>query len=374
MLGWLPLYHDMGLIGNVLQPLYVGGRSILMSPWSFLQRPGRWLSAITKYRATTSGGPNFAYALCVRKVKPEQRATLDLSSWRVAYNGAEPVRADTLELFARTFAPVGFRREAFYPCYGLAEATLFVSGGVASEPYRTLTVEAGALERNQAIVAEDVSPDTRTLVGCGLNDEEALIRIVEPETRRACAPNEVGEVWVAGPHVTQGYWNRAELSAETFQARIAGEERTRFLRTGDLGFLHGDALYITGRIKDLIIVDGRNHYPQDIEHTVESLHEAFRTGCSVAFSVEHENEEKLVVMVEVERRYQPPGSGNTAQFLDPQEATRKIRRAVAATHSLDVHNVVLLRQGEVLKTSSGKVQRQACRAKYLNGAILPWPG
>ncbi|ATB48692.1 fatty acyl-AMP ligase [Corallococcus macrosporus] len=365
--GWLPLYHDMGLIGTVLQPMYMGVHSVVMSPWSFLQRPIRWLSAITKYRATTSGGPNFAYALCTRKVKPEQLASLDLSSWRVAFNGAEPVRAETLSQFADTFAPAGFRREAFYPCYGLAEATLFVSGGLASEVPRGLTVEAAALEQNRVVPAQP-GPSTWTFVSAGRSWGDCLIRIVNPETLVACAPNEVGEIWTAGPHVTHGYWGREDTNAETFQARIQGSEEGPFLRTGDLGFMMDGELYVTGRIKDLIIVDGRNHYPQDIELTAERQHEALRPGCSVAFSVDHPEGERLVVLVEVNARHAPADPGADASALQ-----KTLRQAVAAAHSVDVHEVVLLQQGEVLKTSSGKVQRRACKAKYQEGSLQRWP-
>ncbi|MBZ4418501.1 fatty acyl-AMP ligase [Myxococcus sp. RHST-1-4] len=375
VVGWLPLYHDMGLIGTVLQPMYLGSQGVLMSPWAFLQRPVRWLRAISKYRGVVSGGPNFGYALCVRKVKPEQREGLDLSSWKVAFNGAEPVRADTLELFARTFAPHGFQRAALYPCYGLAEATLYVSGGAGMEPYRTLSVDAGALERNRAVDAAPDAAGARTLVGCGRAWAGGQVRIVNPETSEPCADDVVGEVWVSGPHVTQGYWGRDELNAETFQARIRGHEAEgSFLRTGDLGFQRAGELYVTGRLKDLIIVDGRNHYPQDLEQTVEAQHEGFRLGCCVAFSVDQANEEKLVVLIEVDRKYTPPGEGQGAHVLDPRETLKKVRQAVAAAHSLDVHELVLLQHGEVLKTSSGKVQRRACRTKYLEGTLQRWPG
>ncbi len=370
--GWLPLYHDMGLIGIVLQPMYLGAHGVVMSPWAFLQRPIRWLSAITKYRATTSGGPNFAYALCTRKVKPEQLASLDLSSWQVAFNGAEPVRADTLSQFADTFAPAGFRREAFYPCYGLAEATLFVSGGIASEPPRSLTVDAAALEHNRAVSAQP-GPAARTLVSAGRSWGDCLIRIVNPESLAACAPGEVGEIWTSGPHVTHGYWGREETNAETFQARIQGSEEGPFLRTGDLGFLVDGELYVTGRIKDLIIIDGRNHYPQDIELTAERQHEALRPGCSVAFSVDHPEGERLVVLVEVNARYSAAAQDDGAHTLDPLQLQKQIRQAVSAAHSVEVHEVVLLQQGEVLKTSSGKVQRRACKAKYQEGSLQRWP-
>ncbi|WP_342379992.1 fatty acyl-AMP ligase [Myxococcus stipitatus] len=375
IVGWLPLYHDMGLIGTVMQPLYLGGHGVLMSPWAFLQRPVRWLRAISKYRGVVSGGPNFGYALCVRKVKPEQREGLDLSSWKVAFNGAEPVRADTMERFAETFAPQGFQKAALYPCYGLAEATLYASGGMRMASHRTLTVEAGAMERNRVEVAPQGTENARVLVSCGRAWAGGQVRIANPETFQACADDEVGEIWVSGPHVTQGYWGRGEHNAETFQARIQGrEEEGGYLRTGDLGFQRDGELYVTGRLKDLIIVDGRNHYPQDIEQTVEVQHEGFRLGCCVAFSVEQSNEEKLVVLIEVDRQYAPPGDSAGARGLEAKEVTRKVRQALAAVHSLDLHELVLLQHGEVLKTSSGKVQRRACRAKYLENSLQRWPG
>ncbi|HVR99107.1 MAG TPA: fatty acyl-AMP ligase, partial [Thermoanaerobaculia bacterium] len=238
ILGWLPVYHDMGLIGNVLQPLYVGAPCILMSPVAFLQKPLRWLEAISRYRATTSGGPNFAYALCAQKVTEEQKAGLDLSSWRVAFNGAEPVRAETLDRFAAAFAQCGFRREAFYPCFGLAEATLFVTGGALAEPFVARPFEAAALERDEAVPAESgENRPARELVGCGHAWAGQRVEIVDPSTFTACAPGRVGEVWVAGPSVAHGYWGRPDATERDFHARLADEpEAGPFLRTGDLGF------------------------------------------------------------------------------------------------------------------------------------------
>ncbi|HEV7786800.1 MAG TPA: fatty acyl-AMP ligase, partial [Thermoanaerobaculia bacterium] len=248
IVGWLPLYHDMGLIGNVLQPLYLGAHCILQTPATFLQRPLSWLAAISRYRATTSGAPNFAYDLCVRRIGAEQRAGLDLASWEVAFNGAEPVRPDTLERFAAAFAPQGFRRKAFYPCYGLAEATLFVSGG-----------GKGALPVVEAAGA-------RGLVGCGRPWMDQRLAVVDPESGRPVSDGQEGEIWISGPSVAQGYWGQPEATERDFRARLAGDPADAgegpFLRTGDLGFLRGGELFVTGRLKDLIIVRGRNHYPQ----------------------------------------------------------------------------------------------------------------
>jgi acyl-CoA synthetase (AMP-forming)/AMP-acid ligase II len=247
IVGWLPLYHDMGLIGNVLQPLYLGVPCILMSPMSFLQSPFRWLQAISRYRATTSGGPNFAYDLCVRKISPEQRATLDLGCWQVAFNGAEPVRADTLERFTAAFAPCGFRRQAFYPCYGLAEATLFVAGGAAEVAPSTHTFQRTALSQGQAILVAGDQPDQQTLVSCGQSWSDQRIEIVAAGTDVACSPGQVGEIWVSGASVAQGYWDRPDETQHTFRATLADGAERVFLRTGDLGFIQNGELFVTGR-------------------------------------------------------------------------------------------------------------------------------
>jgi amino acid adenylation domain-containing protein len=357
VVGWLPLYHDMGLIGNVLQPLWCGGRCILMSPVAFLQRPRRWLEAVARYRATTSGGPNFSYDLCTRKVGPEEREGLDLSSWRVAYNGAEPVRAETLERFATAFAPAGFRREAFYPCYGLAEATLFVTGGRVGEPPRIGDFDAAALERHEV-----VEGDSRRLVSSGQSTEQRLI-IADPETGVALPEERVGEIWVSGPSVALGYWKRPEVTEREMRAVLAGEEEgPRFLRTGDLGFLRDGELFVTGRLKDLIIIRGRNHYPQDLELTAERAHPDLRAGNAAAFAVDVEGEERLILALEVERRVR----GDREILAEVAEA---VRRAVAEEHEVQVAEVVLLKPGSLPKTSSGKVQRHACRAGYLDGTL-----
>ncbi len=256
---WLPPYHDMGLIGGILQPLHGGFPATLMAPVAFLQNPLRWLAAISRDRATISGGPDFAYDLCVRRIPAAEREALDLSSWEVAFSGAEPVRAATLERFARAFAPCGFRRQSFYPCYGLAEATLIASGGPAFAGAVERVFEARALDSHQAVLAVE----GKRLVGNGQCLTGQRLAIVDPETSISCPPGVVGEVWVAGPSVAQGYWNRPEETGATFGARLPGGGGP-YLRTGDLGFLDGGELFITGRLKDLIIIRGRNHYPQDV--------------------------------------------------------------------------------------------------------------
>ncbi|MBW4633670.1 MAG: fatty acyl-AMP ligase [Iphinoe sp. HA4291-MV1] len=374
--GWLPLFHDMGLIGNMLQPMYLGIPCILMSPETFLQRPLRWLQAISQYKATTSGGPNFAYELCVNKITPEQQATLDLSSWQVAFNGAEPVRAETMERFAAAFASCGFRREAFYPCYGMAETTLIVSGSQASGLPVLQTIQKAALEQNRVVPAKSTKDTlTQTVVGCGQPLEDLQVVIVHPKTMTQCKPNEVGEIWVSGPSVAQGYWNRIDQTEQTFRARLqdtgvsvtsalattGGGASESFLRTGDLGFLQDGELFVTGRVKDVIIIRGQNHYPQDIELTVEKSHPALRSGCGAAFTVEGKGEERLVVVQEVERSY--------LRKLDVNGVVGNIRQAVAAEHGLQVYATVLVKTGSIPKTSSGKIQRHACRSGFLTGSL-----
>ena len=361
VVGWLPLFHDMGLIGNVLQPLYVGIPCILMSPEAFLQRPLRWLQAISQYNATTSGGPNFAYDLCVSKITDEQRATLDLSSWQVAFSGAETVRAETMERFAAAFASCGFRREAFYPCYGMAETTLIVSGGCASAQPVMQTIQKSSLEQNRVVPALTEDDESQTVVGCGQCLEEMEIVIANPQTMERCQPNEVGEIWVCGPSVAQGYWNRQDLTEQTFRSQLRDTVAKTFLRTGDLGFLLNGELFVTGRLKDVIIIRGRNHYPQDIELTVEQSHPALRSNAGAAFSVDFAGEEKLVVAQEVERSY--------LRKLNANEVIGAIRRAVAEQHDLEVYAVMLLKTVSLPKTSSGKVKRSACRAGFLAGTL-----
>lgn len=358
--SWLPAYHDMGLIGAILQPLYGGFPSTLMSPNSFLQRPLRWLQAISRYRGTLSGAPNFAYELCLRKATPEQLATLDLSSWSIAFNGAEPLRSETLDRFTKVFAPCGFRREAFYPCYGLAEATLIVSGSRKAFAPIVATVRAESLEQHKVVEAsEDDESSVRSLVSCGRELREQKIRIVDPETLTACAPDEVGEIWVSGPSVARGYWAREEETELAFHAHIIETGEGPFLRTGDLGFIRGGELFVTGRLKDLIIIRGRNHYPQDIEQTIERCHASVRAGGGAAFAVEAQGKEQLVVVCEVDRRQQ----------ADANELTGAIRQAVAEEHEVQPAAVVIVKAGSISKTSSGKIQRHACRAMFLRNEL-----
>ncbi|MCL6753071.1 amino acid adenylation domain-containing protein [Nostoc sp. CCCryo 231-06] len=357
--SWLPVYHDMGLIGGILQPLYGGFPCILMSPASFLQRPYRWLQAISHYKGTTSGGPNFAYEQCVQRITQQQKETLDLSSWSVAFNGAEPVRQDTLELFATTFAECGFRSEAFYPCYGMAEATLIVSGGIKTALAQVKTVDKSALSQNQIVEATAQSQDIQSFVSCGETIPQQQIVIVNPETLTRCSSDEVGEIWVSGLSVGKGYWNRTEETEETFHAYLKDTKEGPFLRTGDLGFLEDGEVFITGRAKDLIIIRGRNLYPQDIELTAQRSHPSLRSGANAVFTVEVNNEERLIVVQELEFRAKP----NLA------EVTSAIRQAITEEHEVQVYGVVLIKPGSIPKTSSGKIQRRATRAQFENGEL-----
>ena len=364
---WLPSYHDMGLIGGILQPMYIGQANVLLSPMSFLQKPYRWLKAISKYRCTISGGPNFAYDLCVRKITAEQRATLDLSRWCLAFNGAEPVRAETIEQFAEAFAPCGFRREAFYPCYGMAEATLIISGGFRASLPVVRTFDAQSLECNQVVDALAEEEGARELVGSGGTLLDQRIVIAHPEELVSLAPDQVGEIWVSGPSVAQGYWNRPEVTANIFHAYLKDTGEGPFLRTGDLGFMQDGELFITGRLKDLIIIRGRNYYPQDIELTVGQAHSRLRPDNGAAITVDIDGTERLVIVHEIERRQQRELDG----VFDA------IRRNVAAEHELPVEAITLIKAGSIPKTSSGKIQRHACRQGFLNGTlevVAEWRG
>ncbi|HEX2269404.1 MAG TPA: AMP-binding protein, partial [Pyrinomonadaceae bacterium] len=357
--SWLPTFHDMGLMVGVLHPLYAGIPAVLISPAAFLQRPILWLQGISRYRSTTSGGPNFAYDLCVRKITAEQRATLDLSTWRIAFNGAEPVRAKTLAAFAKTFASCGFRQEALYPCYGLAEATLVVSGGNPDNLPVVQTFDADALGDKRAIGIDADEQGARSLVSSGRELKDERIVIVDTETMTECAPGQLGEIWVASPSIAAGYWGRPAETEQTFGAYLLNTGQGPFLRTGDLAFMRDGELFIVGRLKDLIIIRGLNHYPQDIELTVETAHPALRPGCGAAFSVEVDGEERLVVVQEVD----------TGREVDFDAVVEAIREAVANEHELSLYAVSLIERGTIPKTTSGKIQRRASRERFLRATL-----
>jgi acyl-CoA synthetase (AMP-forming)/AMP-acid ligase II/3-oxoacyl-(acyl-carrier-protein) synthase/acyl carrier protein len=362
--GWLPLHHDMGLVGNVLNPLYIGVRCILMSPVAFTQQPVRWLKAIAKYRATTSGGPDFAYDFCVQRISEDQMQGLDLRSWRLAFNGAEPIRADTLRRFSEKFASVGFSRKAFYPCYGMAEATLFISGGVAGAGPNCKDVSARALETGQIVVeaAADAHP-SRTLVSCGFGHGDESIVIVDPSNGYPCPDGVVGEIWVKGSNVASGYWNNPALTKANFDAYVAGTEDGPFLRTGDLGGILDGSLYVAGRCKDLIIIRGQNHYPQDIERVVAQSNPGLENRVGVAFSVDIDGEERLVLVQEIPRL--------RARNLNSGELVHSIRQAVSEEYGISLSAALLVKQGSIPMTSSGKVQRRATKSAYLEKRFEP---
>jgi acyl-CoA synthetase (AMP-forming)/AMP-acid ligase II/acyl carrier protein len=351
--SWLPVYHDMGLIGMILQPIDTCSPVTLMSPVPFLQRPLRWLRAISDFRATYTTAPNFAYELCVRKAAPGDLENLDLSCWRQALVGAEPVREGTLRRFHEAFAPAGFRWETFRPCYGLAETTLAVSGAGKGQGPHVVSVDAAALEQGR-VVPDDQGP---TLVSAGGISDAFEVAIVDPQSLKRCPPDEVGEVWVKGGSVAAGYWRRADV--DTFAAQPLDSDSGPFLRTGDLGFVQDGELFITGRLKDMVILGGRNLYPQDLEATAASAHTAVRPGCAVAFAVEGQTEEKLVIVVEIEDRRRHP--------CDPAQVIKAIRRAISDHHDANAWDVALAAPGTIYKTSSGKVQRHACKAAYCAG-------
>lgn len=362
-MGWLPLFHDMGLIGNLIQPLYVGFLCVLMSPISFMQKPVRWLNAISKFRATTSGGPNFAYDLLCRYVSEKQRQSLDLSSWEVAFVGAEPVQEKTLSQFARLFAPCGFQKRAFYPCYGMAEATLFISGGHKTKLPTVLSVDEGALKNHQVrqSPSSQETSSSRTLVSCGYAWGKERIVIANPEKQTLCASDEIGEIWVSGKGIGKGYWQQPIATEETFYAYLQDTGESPFLRTGDLGFLHQGELFITGRRHDVMVFWGLNHYPQQIEQTVQRCHQAFENQSGAAFAVQINGENRLVIAQEVNRR--------DRHRIKASEVVESIRWAIFNQHLIDVYSIILLKPGTIPKTTSGKVQRSRCREQFLEKTL-----
>ena len=359
VVGWLPFYHDMGLFGNILQSVYMGCPCILFSSTEFFREPLRWMEAITRFGGTTSGGPSFAYEMCAKRVAPEQAAQWDLRSWRLAFNGAEPIQAETLSRFSRAFAPSGFRPQTFYPCYGMAEATLFVTGADLEREPTLLPVDPLALQLDR--IAPPSNPaQAQTLVGCGKPGIGVSVAIVDPQRRVALPDGSIGEIWVHGPSVVAGYFEKPQASEETFRARLEHDPQRDYLRTGDLGCLIDGELYVTGRLKDLIILRGRNYHPHDIERVAERAHASIRAASSAAFAVADADGERLVLVCEVEHR----------TGFDPQAAADAIRAAIAEQLDVGVHTVVFVRAGQVPKTTSGKTRRQACRQLFLDDALV----
>jgi len=355
--SWLPLFHDMGLIGTVFPALYAGFEAVLMPPLSFVQRPERWLRAITRYGATVCGAPDFGYALCVRRIPPHEREQLDVSSWRVAFSGAEPVRARTLDAFAEAFGPHGFDARSWFPCYGLAECTLMATAVEPRAGAPRLTLRSSALQEGRVAPGGE-----QTLVGCGIERLHRRVEIVDPVTRRRSGRTHVGEIWLAGPDICAGYWKRPEESEHVFGARLEDSGDGPFLRTGDLGFIHDDQLFITGRLKDILIVGGRNHYPQDIEATAGTAHDAMLEHDCVAFALERDAREQVIVVAALQ-----PEHDRVGVSLD--DIARRVRAAVSAEHGISVDEVVLVDRRSIPKTSSGKLQRGACRAAFERGEL-----
>ncbi|MGW4365402.1 AMP-binding protein [Nocardia takedensis] len=349
MFSWLPPYHDMGLIGGIFQPLFVGFPTVLSSPFAILKRPERWLRGISEHRATTSGGPNFAYDLCSNRVPEQVRAELDLSSWSVAFNGAEPVVAETLSTFTETFAPSGFRREAFLPCYGLAEATLMVSAAVPTAVPVTFDLDIAALGEGE-VSRVDPGPTARTVVSSGVPAPEFDVRVIDPDTRVPVRDGRVGEIWIAGDSVASGYWRRPQDSAAVFGARVAEDpDRTPYLRSGDLGALIDGELVVLGRLKDVVIVRGVNYHAHDIELVAETAHPAVRKHCGAAFGLDGDRE-GLGLVCEVD-----PHEDDLATIC------AAVQRAVAEEIGVRPAFVGLIEPGAMPKTTSGKVQRQLCK-------------
>ena len=358
VVGWLPIYHDMGLIGNVISALYCGSKFVLMSPASVIQKPFKWLKAISDFNAEISGGPNFIYDLCVQQISDEQKQELDLSHWKVAFNGAEPISAATLQRFADAFDVSGFRHSAFLPCYGLAENTLIATSKHMQETPRLMQVDAAELKNNRAVeVIETKGEKVMELVSSGSNIVDQSVRIVNPETKQACADKSVGEIWVAGGSVAKGYWQNAELTEATFNAFVGDEGP--YMRTGDYGFMVGKNLFVTGRMKEVIISHGPNYYPQDIEASVQSKSAVFRKGSGAAFSVSLDDKEHLVVVQELTRQGMRLDSDAIAELA----LNTQIR--IAEQHQLVLSDLVLVKFGALSKTTSGKVQRYLNRDRYL---------
>lgn len=358
--SWLPPYHDMGLIGGLMQPVYEGSPVTLLSPVAFLQRPFRWLDTISNTRATISAGPNFAYELCVRKITDEQKAQLDLSCWRAALNGAEPIRPTTLRSFTEAFAGCGFSPDAWSPSYGMAESTLYVCGGPAGTRPIAGRFDQSALEENRAVAVKD-GADACEIVSCGEPPAGVHVVIADPELGSSCREGTVGEIWVRGASVGQGYWNNELQTAGAFRALLSGNDDGPYLKTGDLGFLYGGELYVTGRLDDLIVWEGRRITPQQLEHSVEASHPALREGASAAFTTGEFGNQGVYVVCEVERE--------AMVSLDTDATFTAIRHRVQIDHQTDLSGIVLIKMATIPKTSSGKIRRHACRNLYVAGTL-----
>ncbi|WP_199317835.1 fatty acyl-AMP ligase [Richelia sinica] len=362
--GWLPLTHDFGLVAGVMQTIYTGGFAAFMSPIAVFQNPSRWLKAISTYKAIFSGAPNFAYDVCVQRINPAEIPNLDLSNWQIAGNGAEPIRPETLERFTEVFAPYGFCKAAFYLSYGMAEATLVISGGAVNESSTVKFVDEQALQQNRVVMVTQGQPGARTVVNCGCPWPGNRVVIVNLHTLTPCLPDAVGEIWVQGAGLSSSYWHQPEETEKTFQAYLKDSQDGPFLRTGDLGFLHDGQLFITGRLKDIMIFWGRNFYPQILEQTCEKSHPALSANGSAAFAIDVEGEERLVIVQEVNRHALRKLNGEQVA-----EIIGAIRQAMIMQHLVEVYAIALIKPSTLPKTTSGKVQRRHCRDLFLAGKL-----
>jgi len=359
--NWLPIFHDMGLIGGILQAAYVGGVNIGMPPMAFLKRPLNWLKAIEKYGGTTAGGPNFSYDYCIQKTTDEECENLDLSTIDVFFCGAEPIRKSTYTNFTDKFTISKSKEQQLYSCYGMAETTLIVTGGNQNDKPKYLNIDSNALSENKVKILTNENSAGVSLVGCGHTWMETHIEIADPVTMKKVATNEIGEIWISGPTVAAGYWNKPEETNRTFGARLTNSNNTNYLRTGDLGFFHENELYITGRLKDLIIIRGVNHYPNDIEFAIQKSIPELRQNGGAAFSITDNDNESLVIVHELERTAMR--NTNFDDIID------NIRKVVAEEHELDAFSIVLIRAGSIPITSSGKIQRRQTKYEYLSNEL-----
>jgi acyl-CoA synthetase (AMP-forming)/AMP-acid ligase II len=366
MAGWLPLFHDMGLVGNVMQPVYNGFLSVLMPPVAFLQKPMRWLRMISRYEATSSGGPNFGYELCNTRFRAEQLEGVDLRNWKVAYNGAEPIRAGTIRRFSNLFSAYGFHAASHHPCYGMAETTLIAAGGWIEEEPKIICIDRRAMEDGIARPLperqryED-SEEVIEVVRCGKSILDQDIQIMDPVKESLCEAGRIGEIWISGSNISKGYWRREDSNPDVFEKGIEGKILRRYLRTGDLGFLLNDELYVCGRIKDIMIIKGRNYFPNDVEQCAEESHEGFVLNGSVAFISEEEGESRLVLIMEVKRVYR--------NSIKHGEYLMAVRKAITAVFEIPVYDLVLIDEMTLPKTFSGKLRRSHCRQLYLEGGF-----
>lgn len=354
--GWLPPYHDMGLIGTLIQPLYVGGSNYIINPTTFLRSPYIWLKVITNYKGTTVGGPNFALDYCVKNITEEQKKEINLSSIKVFFCGSEQIRVESLENFKNSFKICGFKPENFLPCYGLAESTLMVTGINRFESPTWIKVNKKDLEKSKKIVPETKTDHSLKYVSCGYPWLDTDVIIVDPDTKQPLDEREIGEIWISGSSVARGYWNDQNETNLIFKA-FTKENKGPFLRTGDLGFLHKNHLYVSGRIKDMIIIRGINYYPQEIEHTAENAHEALRINASAAFSIDMDGSEGLVIINEVQR--------TALRDLNKEDVFRSIQSKIAEEYQIQARIIVLISPGSLPRTTSGKTKRYACKETFV---------